>query len=102
MAQCIKCNDWFHQNCENMWMLYLGREHLSPVVLVKSNITSFFTQERCDIIVQAKDIVQSRDSALILCNLWLCNLEIAQIPKWRGTVSQLSSYHLHIISGAFA
>ena len=38
-------------------MLCLGREHLSPVVLVKSNITSLFTQEHCDVIAQAKDIV---------------------------------------------
>jgi len=49
----------FTRTVRSLWMLYLGREHLSPVVLVKSNITSFFTQECCDIIVQAKDIAQS-------------------------------------------
>ena len=51
----------FTRTVRTLWMLYLGREHLSPVVLLKSNITSLFTQERCDIIVQAKDIAQSRD-----------------------------------------
>ena len=32
-----KCNDWFHQNCENIVDAVFRKEHLSPVVFVRSN-----------------------------------------------------------------
>jgi len=96
MAQCIKYSYWFHQNCENIADAVFRKRAPFTCSSCKEYRNIIVTQEYCDVIVQATDIVQSRDCATIVRNLEIGtqfpdsenvqrNLEMAQIPRLQGT-----------------